>query len=101
MTTSTDRKKVANIYIDAETHEIIKQLAAHQSTSMQTVIASWLDETKPIMAQMVQAFEDIKKGEDTNQVLINLLAKGLRNASDTLTTDYKENDDATDNRQDN
>ena len=101
MTTSTDRKKVANIYIDAETHEIIKQLAAHQSTSMQTVIASWLDETKPIMAQMVQAFEDIKTGKDTNQVLNNLLAKGLRSASDILTTDYEDTNHATDNRQDN
>ena len=44
---------------------------------MQTVIASWLDETQPVMAQMVQAFEDIKTGKDTNQVLNNLLAKGF------------------------
>lgn len=99
MSNSTDRKKVANIYLDAKTHETIKQLASYQSTSMQTVIASWLDDTQPVMQEMVKAFEDIKKGKNTDMVLRNLMSKGLRIASDELITE--DNEDATDNGQNN
>ena len=63
MTNSTDRKKIANIYIDANTHDTIKRLASHQGNSMQTVIANWLDETQPAMNEMVKALDDIKNGK--------------------------------------
>lgn len=97
MSSSTDRKKIANIYIDPIAHDTIKRLAAHQGTSMQTVIANWLDETQPAMHEMVKALDAIKSGKDMNQVLQNLLAKGLQIASDNLT--IEEEEDATDNRQ--
>ena len=98
MTNSTDRKKVANIYLDPLTHETIKKLASHQTTSMQTVIATWLDETQPVMAEMVKAIEDIKNGKDMTNVLTNLMGEGLRMAGDQL-IDEKEDKNATDNRQ--
>lgn len=98
MTNSTDRKKVANIYLDPLTHETIKKLAAHQTTSMQTVIATWLDETQPVMAEMVKAIEDIKNGKDMTNVLTNLMGEGLRMAGDQL-IDKKEYKNVTDNRQ--
>lgn len=98
MTNSTDRKKVANIYLDPLTHETIKKLAAHQTTSMQTVIATWLDETQPVMAEMVKAIEDIKNGKDMTNVLTNLMGEGLRIAGDQL-IDKKEDKNVTDNRQ--
>lgn len=98
MTNSTDRKKVANIYLDPLTHETIKKLAAHQTTSMQTVIATWLDETQPVMAEMVKAIEDIKNGKDMTNVLTNLMGEGLRMAGDQL-IDKKEDKNVTDNRQ--
>ena len=96
MTNSTDRKKVANIYLDPLTHETIKKLASHQTTSMQTVIATWLDETQPVMAEMVKAIEDIKSGKDMNNVLTNLMGEGLRMAGEQL-IDKKENEDVADN----
>lgn len=98
MINSTDRKKVANIYLDPLTHETIKKLAAHQTTSMQTVIATWLDETQPVMAEMVKAIEDIKNGKDMTNVLTNLMGEGLRMAGDQL-IDKKEDKNVTDNRQ--
>lgn len=100
MTNSTDRKKVANIYLDANTHETIKRLAAYQSTSMQTFIASWLDETQPVMQEMITAFEKIKSGENATEVLNNMVAKGLKIANDANDDLIKEDkEDATDNRQ--
>lgn len=98
MTNSTDRKKIANIYIDANTHDTIKRLASHQGNSMQTVISNWLDETQPAMNEMVKALDDIKNGKDMNLVLRNLMSKGLQIASDNLSTN-EEQQDATDNRQ--
>lgn len=98
MTNSTDRKKVANIYLDPLTHETIKKLASHQTTSMQTVIATWLDETQPVMAEMVKAIEDIKNGKDMTNVLTNLMGEGLRMAGEQL-IDKKEDKNVTDNRQ--
>ena len=93
--TSQDRKKIANIYLNPETHATLKALAAHQETTLQGTAAHWLEEIQPIMQEMVTAFDDIKSGKNTQNVLNNFMAKSLHMAADSLTTEDKE--DATDN----
>ena len=51
------------------------------------------------MQEMVEAFDAIKSGQNTQNVLQNFIAKSLHMAADSLTTEEQE--DATDNRQDN
>lgn len=94
---SQDRKKIANIYINPETHATLKALAAHQETTLQGTAAHWLEEIQPVMQEMVQAFDDIKSGKNTQNVLQNFMAKSLHLAADSLSTEEEE--DATDNRQ--
>ena len=97
--TSQDRKKIANIYLNEETHATLKALAAHQETTLQGTAAHWLEEIQPVMQEMVQAFDEIKSGQNTQNVLQNFMAKSLHMAADSLTTE--ENTDATDNGKDN
>ena len=97
--TSQDRKKIANIYLNPETHATLKALAAHQETTLQGTAAHWLEELQPVMQEMVQAFDDIKSGKNTQNVLQNFMAKSLHMAADSLTTE--EETDATDKRKDN
>ena len=96
---SQERKKIANLYLTEETHATLKALAAHQETTIQGTAAHWLEEIQPIMQEMVQAFDDIKSGQNTQNVLQNFMAKSLHMAADSLTTE--EETDATDNRKDN
>ena len=93
--TSQDRKKIANIYINPETHQTFKKLAAHQGSTIQASVANFLEENQLAVQEMVQALDDIKNGKDMSMVLQNLLAKGLQMAGDNLT--IKEQQDATDN----
>lgn len=95
--TSQDRKKIANIYVNPETHATLKALAAHQETSLQGTAAHWLEELQPVMQEMVIAFDEIKSGKNTQNVLNNFMAKSLHMAADSLTTE--EQDNVTDNRQ--
>ncbi len=94
--TSQDRKKIANIYVNPETHATLKALAAHQETTLQGTAAHWLEEIQPMMQQMVQAFDDIKNGKNAQNVLQNLMADGLKMAGENLKIEDKE--DVTDNR---
>ena len=96
--TSQERKKVANIYLNKETHATLKALAAHQEMSIQAVAAYWLEEIQPNMNEMVIAFDKIKSGKDMNMVLQNLMARGLQMAGDELMTNDEEQTDATDKR---
>lgn len=94
--TSQDRKKIANIYLNAQTHATLKALAAHQETTLQGTAAHWLEELQPVMQEMVIAFDEIKSGKNTQKVLSNFLAKSLHRVADDLTTE--EEDNVTDNR---
>lgn len=90
------RHKIANIYLNEETHATLKALAAHQETTIQGTAAHWLEEIQPVMQEMVEAFDAIKSGKNTQNVLNNFMAKNLHAAADKLT---KDEEDATDNRQ--
>ena len=92
------RNKIANIYLNEETHATLKALAAHQETTIQNLAAHWLEETQPVMAEMVKAFDDIKNGKNMTDVLTNLMGQGLKMAGDQI-LDKKEDENATDNRQ--
>jgi len=89
------RHKIANIYLNEETHATLKALAAHQESTIQGTAAHWLEEIQPIMQDMVQAFDDIKNGKNAQNVLQNLMASGLQKAADQLKIEDEE--DVTDN----
>lgn len=93
------RNKIQNLYLNEETHATLKALAAHQEMTIQGLAASWLEETQPILQNMVNALDDIKNGKDTLATYNNFIAKGLQSAGDAMAKE--ENDDATDNRKDN
>ena len=75
MANDTQKYKISNIYLSKETHATIKALAAHQESTIQATTAIWLEETQPILQDMVNALEDIKKGKDAMQTYSNFLAK--------------------------
>jgi predicted transcriptional regulator len=97
--TSQDRKKIANIYINPETHQTFKKLAAHQGSTIQASVANFLEENQRAVQEMVQALDDIKSGKDMGMVLQNLLAKGLQMTGENLMINDEGNENATDNRQ--
>jgi hypothetical protein len=84
------RNKVQNLYLNDKTHSTLKALAAHQESTIQATAAHWLEEIQPIMQEMVQAFDDIKGGENTQKVLQNFIAKSLHMAADSLEIDDKD-----------
>ena len=88
--TNDDRKKVSNLYMNPETHATLKALAAHKGMSMQATAAELLEEMQPVMQEMVQALDDIKKGKNTQKVLGNYLAKSLHIAASALEKDNDE-----------
>lgn len=92
------RNKIQNIYLNDETHQTFKKLAAHQGSTIQAAAANFLEENQPAVQEMVKALDDIKSGKDMGMVLQNLLAKGLQMAGENLKTE-EDDQDATDNRQ--
>ena len=90
------RNKIQNIYLNDETHQTFKKLAAHQGSTIQAAAANFLEENQPAVQEMVQALDDIKNGKDMGMVLQNLLAKGLQMVGDNLKIE-EEQHDATDN----
>ena len=91
------KKKISNIYVSPLVHETVKSLAALQGVSMQVFIADWLEETQPIIEEMLLALIAIKRGDNANQVFKNLIGKGLKMAGDELIKDNEETDDVTNN----
>jgi|TARA_R110000765_G_scaffold312326_1_gene405411 uncharacterized membrane protein YfbV (UPF0208 family) len=96
---SQDRKKIANIYVNPQTHATLKALAAHQETSLQGTAAEWLEEVQPMMQQMVEAFDAIKSGKNAQNVMQNFMADGLKMAGEKLKIEEENN--VTDNGQSN
>ena len=73
--TSQDRKKIANIYLNNETHQTIKDLAAHHGSTIQATTANFLEEMQPAMQEMVKALDDIKFGSKRADNLVMELAE--------------------------
>lgn len=84
MANDTQKYKISNIYVNQQTHATVKALAAHQESSIQVTAAHWLEEIQPVMQEMVQAFDDIKNGQNTQKVLQNFMAKSLHLAASSL-----------------
>ena len=87
MAYDTQKYKISNLYLNKETHATIKALAAHQESTIQVTAAHWLEEIQPVMQEMVEAFDKIKSGENTQKVLHNFMAKTLHMAADSLEID--------------
>ena len=84
---NTQKYKISNIYLNKETHATIKALAAHQEMTIQVTAAHWLEEIQPVMQEMVEAFDKIKSGQNTQKVLHNFMAKTLHMAAESLETE--------------
>ena len=87
MAKDTQKYKISNLYLNKETHATIKALAAHQESTIQVTAAHWLEEIQPVMQEMVEAFDNIKSGQNTQKVLHNFMAKTLHMAADSLEID--------------
>lgn len=87
MAYDTQKYKISNLYLNKETHATLKALAVHQETTIQATAAHWLEEIQPVMQEMVEAFDKIKSGQNTQKVLHNFMAKTLHMAADSLDTD--------------
>ena len=87
MANDTQKYKISNLYLNKETHATIKALAAHQESTIQVTAAHWLEEIQPVMQEMVEAFDKIKSGQNTQKVLHNFMAKTLHMAADSLEID--------------
>ena len=62
------RNKVQNVYLNEETHATLKALAKHKEMTIQKTAAELLEEMQPVMQEIVNAFESIKKGQSTQKL---------------------------------
>ncbi|MGY8858445.1 MAG: hypothetical protein ACKVLO_13850 [Pseudomonadales bacterium] len=89
MTNEKRRSKVQNLYLTEKTHATLKALSAHQEITIQTAAANWLEETQPILQDMVNALDDIKNGKNAVKTYNNFFAKSLHKVADSLEVDEK------------
>jgi len=83
------RNKVQNIYLNEETHATLKALAKHKEMTIQKTAAELLEEMQPVMQEIVNAFESIKRGKSTQDALQSFMAKSLHMTADRLDIDEK------------
>lgn len=94
---STQKNKIPAVYLNDETHKVMKKWSEYSGLTMPKLAQSLLEEMQPVLAEMVKAYEDIEAGKNKEQALMNIIAKGLSNAGEQL---YEENEveaNATDN----
>ena len=84
------RNKVQNVYLNEETHATLKAFAKHKEMTIQKTAAELLEEMQPVMQEIVNAFESIKKGQSTQKVLANFMAKSLHATAHSLEDDKDE-----------
>lgn len=82
-----DKKKIANLYVEPETHTALKRLAVQQETTIQAVAARFLDELQPVLKEIADAYDAIKTGENTQKVLNSFMANSLKIAASNLEND--------------
>lgn len=77
------RKRI-QLSVSPELHEALNTLAHYQGRPTTTVIVDLLDECKPAVDLMIDAYEQIENGVDQQKVLTNMLADGFGIASEKL-----------------
>ena len=83
------RNKIQNVYLNEETHATLKALAKHKEMTIQKTAAELLEEMQPVMQEIVNAFDSIKKGENAQKALQAFMAKSLHMTADSLEKDEK------------
>lgn len=83
------RNKIQNVYLNEETHATLKALAKHKEMTIQKTAAELLEEMQPVMQEIVNAFDSIKKGENAQKALQAFMAKSLHMTADSLEIDEK------------
>lgn len=93
------RNKIQNVYLNNETHQVLKELAALQGSTIQATAANFLEQNQPALRQLVDALYEIQNGAEVHKVLRNLVGSGLQDLGTNLMSDDEEQEDATNNRE--
>ena len=77
------RNKIA-VHLNDETHQAIKKWSEYQGTTMPKLAEALLEQMHPVLIQMIETYEAILEGQNKDEALRNMLAKGLELASEKL-----------------
>ena len=77
------RKRI-QLSISPELHEALNTLAHYQGRPTTTVIVDLLDECKPAVDLMIDAYKKLEQGVNKDDVLKGMIADGLNLASDKV-----------------
>ena len=80
------RKRIA-LSVRPEYHEKLIKLAEYQNRTITTVVNELLNECEVAVDLMLNAYEQIEKGDNKKKVLTNMLADGFGIVSDKLKDD--------------
>jgi len=90
MANNTQKNKIANINLSDETHQAIKKWAEYQGTTMPKLAQALLEDMQPILLQLIETYEEIMSGQNKDDALNKLLARGLILAAEKLTQEDKD-----------
>lgn len=96
-TPSTQKNKIPAVYLNDETHQVMKKWAQYQGTTIPKLAQALLEQMQPVLEQMTQAYEEIMEGKDQEQALKDLLTKGVEIANQKYDL-IEETENATDKR---
>lgn len=91
------RNKIA-VHLNDETHQAIKKWSEYQGTTMPKLAEALLEQMHPVLIQMIETYEAILEGQNKDEALRNMLAKGLELATERLQETDKEEDNEVDAR---
>lgn len=92
----TQKNKIPAVYLNDETHQVMKKWAQYQGTTIPKLAQALLEQMQPVLEQMTLAYEEIMEGKDQEQALRDLLTKGVDIANEKYDL-IEETTDATDN----
>ncbi|WP_201530402.1 hypothetical protein [Psychrobacter sanguinis] len=77
------RNKIA-VHLNDETHQAIKTWSEYQGTTMPKLAEALLEQMHPVLIQMIETYEAILEGQNKDEALRKMLAKGLELANEKL-----------------
>lgn len=80
---NTQKNKIA-VHLNDDTHQAIKKWAQYQGTTMPKLAQALLEQMHPVLIQMIETYEAILEGQNKDEALRKMLAKGLELANEKL-----------------
>lgn len=93
-TPTTQKNKIPAVYLNDETHQVMKKWAQYQGTTIPKLAQALLEQMHPVLEQMVIAHEQIVQGAEQEEAI-----KELLKIADEKHELIEEAKNATDNRQ--